>query len=65
MTSTNDLEGALSPREFCKLYSIGLTRFYAEVNAGRLRLVKFGRRSLVGRAEARRWFDSLAEAEAA
>jgi len=64
-TTPNDIEGALSPRDFCRLYSIGLTKLYAEVAAGRLRLVKFGRRSLIARAEAVRWFNSLAEAEAA
>jgi hypothetical protein len=44
---------------FCAAYGVGRTFTYAEVKAGRLRLVKAGNRTLIGAAEAQRWFDNL------
>jgi hypothetical protein len=57
MTTQNDIDGALSPELFCALYSIKKTTFYNEVKEGRLRKSKLGRRTLIARSEARRWFD--------
>jgi|GEM_PF-1294334 hypothetical protein len=45
--------------EFCQVYVISKASFYREVQAGRLRIVKRGRRSLVERTEAERWFGKL------
>jgi hypothetical protein len=42
--------------EFCRVYVISKASFYREVQAGRLRILKRGRRSLVERSEAERWF---------
>jgi hypothetical protein len=46
-------------RDFCRIYTIPKTSFYREVNAKRLRLFKRGKRSLIERAEAERWYASL------
>lgn len=45
--------------EFCTTYVISRTALYREVKAGRLRLLKRGKRSLIERAEAERWFAAL------
>jgi hypothetical protein len=45
--------------EFCRVYAISKASFYREIQAGRLRLVKRGKRSLVERHEAERWFTAL------
>jgi hypothetical protein len=45
--------------EFCQVYVISKASFYREVQAGRLRILKRGRRSLVERIEAERWFSCL------
>jgi hypothetical protein len=50
---------AYTVKAFCEAYGVGRTFTYAEVKAGRLRLVKAGNRTLIGAAEAQRWFDSL------
>ena len=59
MTTSNETEGALSPELFCALYSIKKTTFYNEVKEGRLRKSKLGRRTLIARSEARRWFEAI------
>lgn len=45
--------------DFCRVYVISKASFYREVQAGRLRILKRGRRSLVERTEAERWFANL------
>ncbi|MFA4995064.1 MAG: hypothetical protein WC521_07165 [Bdellovibrionales bacterium] len=45
--------------DFCQVYVISKASFYREVQAGRLRILKRGRRSLVERSEAERWFANL------
>ena len=42
--------GLLTVNEFCKWASIGRTKLYAEMNAGRLMAKKFGSRTLIPRA---------------
>lgn len=49
--------------EFCARYGIGRTTFYAEVKAGRLRVVKLGRRTLVPVREGELWFSRLPTAQ--
>lgn len=45
--------------EFCQRYAISRTSFYREIQAGRLKVVKRGRRTMVARTEAERWLASL------
>lgn len=51
---------ALSVTEFCAACSIGRSTFYEEVKAGRIRILKAGKRTLIASTEAHRWLDSLA-----
>jgi excisionase family DNA binding protein len=44
---------------FCTRYSIGKTSLYREVNAGRLKLRKFGTATRIARADAEAWAESL------
>lgn len=53
---------AYTIREFCGAVGIGVTKFYDEVNAGRITIKKCGKRSLVTAAEAERYVASLPEA---
>ena len=45
--------------EFCDKHVIGRSTFYQEVGAGRLRVIKRGRRTLVPREEAQAWRQRL------
>ena len=45
--------------EFCERYAISRTSLYKEVNEHRLHLIKRGRRTLIARQEAERWFAAL------
>lgn len=49
----------MSVQTFCAWASIGRTKFYEEIEAGRLATVRVGRRRLVRTAEAQRWLESL------
>ena len=44
--------------EFCQRYAISRTTFYREVWGQRLRIIKRGRRTLIPRSEAERWFEN-------
>lgn len=46
-------------REFCQDYGIGLTKFYAEIRAGRLKARKVGRKTLVADEDAEAWAAAL------
>ena len=59
MANTEDDYGAMTVAEFTARYGIGVTKFYAEVKAGRLRAVKLGAKTLIRRADAREWENSL------
>jgi hypothetical protein len=50
---------ALSVRCFCESVGIGRTMFYHEVKAGRLRVRKVGRRTIVTADDAQEWLDRL------
>jgi hypothetical protein len=52
-------DGAFTVDGFCRKYGIGRTAFYEEVTAGRLKAKKRGTRTMIERAEARRWFANL------
>jgi hypothetical protein len=45
--------------EFCQRYAISRTSLYKEIGENRLRIVKRGRRTLIARVEAERWFATL------
>lgn len=49
----------LTVADFCSRYSIGRTSLYREVNAGRLKLRKFGSATRIARKDAERWAESL------
>jgi excisionase family DNA binding protein len=55
---------ALSVDDFCKSYSVGKTTAYEEINSGRLRAVKVGRRTLIPEQSAADWLKALAPAVA-
>jgi hypothetical protein len=57
--SAPDNEGALTVEAFCARYGIGRTATYEEINGGRLEIKKRGSRTLIPRAEARRWLANL------
>ena len=50
---------ALSIAEFSESFGIGRTSVYAEIKAGRLRVVKVGNRTLILLEDAERWASSL------
>lgn len=52
-------KGALSIPKFCTWADVGRSKVYQEIGAGRLRAVKFGKRTLIPLPEAQRWLDSL------
>jgi excisionase family DNA binding protein len=56
---------ALSVNEFCRRYGVGRTTAYAEIKAGRLNVVKSGKRTLVPADEAESWLSNLPTAQKA
>lgn len=58
------MEKELTPvQEFLHKFSIPRTSFYREVNTGRLKTVKRGRRTFITRAAADKWLKSLPEGQ--
>lgn len=51
--------GGFSVNAFCAWAGIGRTAAYSEIKEGRLSVRKFGKRTIVPKAEARRWFEAL------
>jgi hypothetical protein len=51
--------GGFSVNAFCAWAGLGRTAAYAEIKGGRLSVRKFGKRTIVPKAEARRWFEAL------
>ena len=58
-----ELPELLSVAEFCDRFSIGKTSFYREVNAGRIKIRKFGSATRIARADALAWMDALPQIE--
>ena len=56
---TPENRGALTVDEFCGWASIGRSKFYEEVNAGRIKLRKVGRKSVITMADALAWVSNL------
>lgn len=52
---------AYTVNEFCAAHGIGRTTFYAELKAGRIRVVKCGRKTLVPKTENDAWLGRWAE----
>jgi excisionase family DNA binding protein len=50
---------AFSIREACELLSLGRSRVYQELKAGRLRFVKVGGRTLIPEVELRAWLERM------
>ena len=53
---------AFTLSEFITRYSTSRATVYREMNAGRLKATKLGRRTLIAKAEAERWFADLPKA---
>jgi hypothetical protein len=56
--------GAMTVAQFCNWASIGRTKLYAEVKAGRIKLRKIGSKSVVLRSEGEAWLHALPTADA-
>jgi excisionase family DNA binding protein len=48
-------------KEFCQAYAIGRTSTYGEINAGRLKTVRLGRRTLIPVDNAEAWLETIRE----
>ena len=61
MNTSNGISstGAMTIFDFCKWAGIGRTAVYEEINRGRLKIRKCGRRTLVPTEEAVAWLNSL------
>jgi excisionase family DNA binding protein len=55
----------MSIRAFCETYGVGRTTVYSEIKAGRLRVKKAGRRTIIGDEAAEEWWRSLPELQEA
>lgn len=51
---------ALSVDAFCEIFSIGRTMAYEEMNAGRLKSIKVGRKRLIRAEAAEEWLQAYA-----
>ncbi|HZZ22830.1 MAG TPA: helix-turn-helix domain-containing protein [Roseiarcus sp.] len=49
----------MSVHDFCQRYRIGRTKTYEEINAGRLKARKAGRRTIIAEADAEDWLSRL------
>jgi excisionase family DNA binding protein len=48
----------LTIEQFAQCYGIGRTRAYAEIAAGRLKVMKFGRNTRIARTDADAWLEA-------
>ena len=55
-------QGAFTVDEFMHFARIGRTKLYSEINEGRLKVRKLGRKTLILRADAENWLNNLPEA---
>lgn len=62
--NTMEQYGAMSIEDFCRWAGIGRSMAYKEIEAGRLRIKKVGRRTLVTMDVARAWLASLPNGDA-
>ena len=59
MSDDIGLDGAISIKTFCLRNDIGVTKAYAEINAGRLIARKCGAKTLITLADEKAWRDAL------
>lgn len=57
--NASSMPAAFAVRDFCQWANISRSSFYKEVNAGRLKPVKLGKKTLVPIVEAKRWLSAL------
>ena len=50
---------AMTVPDFCRRYRIGRTKTYEEINAGRLKARKAGRRTIIAEDDAEEWLSNL------
>lgn len=62
--NTMEQYGAMSIDAFCRWAGIGRSLAYKEIEAGRLRIKKVGRRTLITMDEARNWLANLPDGDA-
>jgi excisionase family DNA binding protein len=53
------MKRAYSINEFCHVYELGRTKAYQEMNAGRLRAVKIGSKTIIRADDAEEWLANL------
>lgn len=56
---------AYPPKQAAQTIGIGLTALYAEIGAGRIKVRKYGRRTLIAADDLKAWVASLPVREAA
>lgn len=56
---TVEISRMFTVNDFCHWARIGRTAVYAEMKSGRLMARKIGRRTVIPRSEAQRWFSEL------
>ncbi len=59
MSQSVEIE-AYDIKSFCKAYSVSRSFAYEEIRAGRLKIVKVGRRTLITRRDAQIWLQEHA-----
>jgi excisionase family DNA binding protein len=57
--STDNKTLSYSVEAATKVAGIGMTKLYAEINAGRLKAKKFGKRTLIPASALNDWIDNL------
>jgi excisionase family DNA binding protein len=50
---------AMTVSDFCQRYRIGRTKTYEEINTGRLKARKAGRRTIIAEEDAEEWLSNL------
>ena len=53
------MDRVFTVQEFCQHYKIGRSKTYLELDSGRLRAVKLGKKTLIRADDAEKWLASL------
>lgn len=59
ISEATNLKLCVSIEEASKILGIGITKFYEELNANRIKAKRFGRRTLVSYESLKEWFNEL------
>lgn len=62
MNNFQESRGAMTVDDFCHWASIGRNKAYEEAKAGRLKMRKIGRKTVITMADATNWLAALPEA---